>query len=68
MTLQYIRDHYKVPAEFGVRVRVGRELGTIKGAKGAYLKVQLVGQTEAGCYHPTWEMKYLIDGERLEFS
>ena len=63
MSLDYIRDTYKVPAVLNGRVRysgdaVQRE-GTIVGARNAHLKVQLDGDDFAGNYHPTWKMEYL---------
>ena len=68
MTMQYLKDRYGVPAEFGARVRVNGKLGTIKGTEFAYLKIQLDGKSGIGRYHPTWEMGYFVDGEWLEFS
>ncbi|WP_202974596.1 hypothetical protein [Pseudomonas abyssi] len=63
MSLDYIRETYKVPAVLNGRVRysgdaIQRE-GTIVGAGNAHLKVQLDGDDFAGNYHPTWKMEYL---------
>jgi hypothetical protein len=65
MTVQfdsgYIYEYYGVPAKVGGRVlhtHNGRQ-GTIKGARGQYLLIQLDGDDSPGVYHPTWEMEYL---------
>ena len=62
MSLQYIRDAYKVPAHKGKRIRdyKGRT-GTITGASGAHIKVRLDGGSLSFPFHPTWEMEYLDD-------
>lgn len=63
MSFDYVRDYYRVPARKGVRVEyTGGETpkaGTIVGVKGAYIMVKLDGQSHAGPYHPTWEIRYL---------
>ncbi len=64
MTMAYIRDAYRVPAKRGGRVeytgdRSGPRLGTIIGTCSARLKIRLDGETGAGCYHPTWKLRYL---------
>ncbi|WP_025090254.1 hypothetical protein [Brucella intermedia] len=63
MSLEYISNHYRVPAKEGVRVRYtgGKtpRYGTITGAQGAHLLVQLDGQMNERPYHPTWEIAYL---------
>lgn len=63
MSLDYIRNHYRVPATEGARVKYtgGRKprLGTIVGADGAYLLIRLDGQKSGHRYHPTWEITYL---------
>jgi hypothetical protein len=67
--LQYIRDYYHVPAYVGVCVIVpGKEpakdrTGTIAGAEGSNLKVELPGKKHPQIYHPTWEMIYLPSGQ-----
>jgi len=63
MGIAYIRKYYGVPAKRGGRVlykRPGMEKeGTIKGAKGAHLKIQLDGDTKPLLFHPTWNLTYL---------
>ncbi len=67
--LEYIRNHYQVPAYIGVCVIVpGNEpakdrTGTIAGADGPHLKVQLPGKKHPQIYHPTWEMVYVPSGQ-----
>jgi hypothetical protein len=66
MSLDYIRNHYRVPAKVNGRVRYtwrGDRFGTIVGADGGYLLVRLDGDQDAGIYHPTWEIEYLTDEE-----
>lgn len=63
MSLEYIRETYKVPTNKGQRVSytgdgVARQ-GTIVGARNAHIMVLLDGDKKPGAYHPTWEMKYL---------
>lgn len=62
--LNYIRDHYQVPARLEGRIRFtwaqwdGDRNGSIVGADGARLKV-LFDSGEFGHLHPTWEIEYL---------
>lgn len=64
MTMDYINRHYQVPAKRGGRVKYtggtkGPRFGTIKSAKGGYLRILLDGDKHAGTYHPTWKIEYL---------
>lgn len=67
MNMQWIRDHYGVPAKRGGRVRYTPcegskdrpQLGTITSAVDQYLRVRLDGERHAGRYHPTWQIEYL---------
>jgi len=63
MSMEYIREYYKVPAKQGARVRYsgGREahLGTIVSASGGHVNIRLDGQRHALPYHPTWKLEYL---------
>lgn len=54
MSMEYIRDYYKVPAKRGRKVIVIGKLGIITGSKGAYLRVRLEGEKGSSLYHPTW--------------
>jgi hypothetical protein len=64
MSLDYIRDHYRVPAQLEGRIRftwlgwMGDPVGTIVGAAGPHLRV-LFDSGELGTLHPTWEIEYL---------
>ena len=57
--MDYIKTRYSVPAKEGGRVKFQGKEGTIVGAREAYLRIQLDGETHIGTYHPTWEMEYL---------
>lgn len=64
MTMQYIRNAYSVPAKRGGRVEYSGDktrlrLGTITGTSAAKLRIRLDGDNFAGCYHPTWKLRYL---------
>ncbi|MDW5314980.1 hypothetical protein [Rhizobium sp. PL01] len=64
MSMDYVRSTYGVPAKRGGRVeysgdKTGLRLGTIIGTYSARLKIRLDGDQDAGCYHPTWELRYL---------
>ncbi len=66
MSMQYIRDYYKVPATRGARVRWAgmtetRE-GTIVGSRGAHLRVRFDGSVVIHTMHPTWQVEYLEGG------
>lgn len=68
MSLEYIRNYYKVPAEIGRRVEYTSETGTkqgvIVGAWNQYIQIHFDGEKKpAGVFHPTWKMKYLEMGE-----
>lgn len=63
---QYVRDHYRVPAFIGRRVRLtyqGTHEGTITGFDGQYLIVKWDHEPQNVRYrprvHPTWELEYL---------
>lgn len=65
MSLEYIRETYKVPAQVGGRVlykppyrKDGIE-GTIRGEQGAHLLIQLDGCDGTLPFHPTWCLTYL---------
>ncbi len=63
LSLDYIRNYYKVPAEEGRIVEIDGERGVIIGGRNSYIKVLLdkdePGQHSAGCYHPTCGVEYL---------
>lgn len=68
MSMQYIRDTYRVPAKRGGRVEFSGSalpiMGTITGSNGARLRIRLDGATVSLNYHPTWKLKYLDASER----
>ena len=67
MSMAYIREHYKVPAKRGARIRwtwhrlrvEHKDTGTIVGSRGQYLRVRFDGSPEVLSLHPTWEIEYL---------
>lgn len=68
MSMQWIRDHYGVPAKQGGRVEYtpcegskdeAGKFGTITGTSGPHLLIRLDGQKNALPYHPTWQLRYL---------
>jgi len=63
MSMEYIRETYRVPATKGQRVLCtggGAAIGgTIVGYKGAHLKIR-TDDGHTGFYHPTWEMQYPV--------
>lgn len=62
MSMDYIKDTYRVPAKRGGRVEYtygGSRFGTITGADGARLRIRLDGEIASRVFHPTWELKYL---------
>jgi hypothetical protein len=65
--LDYIRQHYGVPAKRGARIRFtdggfSRE-GTIVSASGPYLRVQFDGMRYKSTLHPTWNVEYIADSK-----
>lgn len=58
MSLQYIRDTYRVPAKRGGRVEFQGRPGTITSTDGARLRVRLDGDRRNVILHPTWEVTY----------
>jgi len=59
MTLKYIRETYKVPANRGERVVIfSGQKGTIKSARGGHLMILVDGQKIAKPFHPTWNIDY----------
>jgi hypothetical protein len=70
MSMAYIRDHYKVPAKRGGRVRYSGNPGgqppvdgTITASDGAHLRIRLDGNKHSYVFHPTWKLEYLEDDE-----
>ena len=65
MSIAWVRKHYNVPAQRGMRVRYTGEgsdkpeLGTITGAKSGHLLIRLDGVKHSMPFHPTWELEYL---------
>lgn len=57
----YIKRYYGISAKVGDKVSYSGgkfpQEGTIVGADGAYLRVQLDRDPYIGKYHPTWELK-----------
>lgn len=62
MSLEYIKENYKVPAEIGRKVRFeGKKEGVIVKPIGGYIGVVFDGDkaTNVRPLHPTWEVEYL---------
>ena len=55
--MDYIRQTYNVPAKIGGKVKFGSNKGTIIGADGAHLIIDVDGKV--GRYHPGWHLNYL---------
>lgn len=70
--MDYIRTTYRVPAKRGGRVEythpVPPRTGTIVGSRGARLRIRLDGDTNAGNYHPTWQLCYLAAAPAAQSS
>ena len=62
MSLKYIQEYYKVPAEYGREINFeNKRKGVIVGARGQYIEV-LFHDCKPGnlaSLHPTWEVEYL---------
>jgi len=71
MSMEYIRNYYKVPARQGGRVCYSggpeARLGTIVSASGGHLNIRLDGQRHTLPYHPTWKLEYLPDQDARDF-
>lgn len=59
MSMDYIRNHYDVPAKRGMKVIVYGKPGVITAADGQYLRIRLDGTKRSGIYHPTDRIEYL---------
>jgi len=66
MSIDKIRKKYNIPAKRGGRVKYTGDhngkvtkYGTIKSARGGYLKILIDGEKTARTFHPTWEIEYL---------
>ena len=62
MSLEYIRNYYKVPAEVGRRVKCHDTTleGVIVSATHQYINIHFEGDKKPkGPYHPTWNLTYL---------
>lgn len=68
--MAHIRKHRGVPAKRGGRVfykHLGK-FGTIRSAKGGYLRIQLDGYDFAHTFHPTWQLDYLNESGNVIHS
>ena len=59
MSIEYIRDHYNVPAKQGGNVIWQGRKGVIVGSRNAYLRIRIVDEKTTILIHPTWEVEYL---------
>src|SRR6185312_12026274 len=59
MSIQYIRDYYKVPAKVGGKVIAYGKPGVITGTNGPYLMIRYDGSKHARPHHPTDRIEYL---------
>lgn len=59
MSLEYIREHYKVPAKLDMTVIAQGQRGTIVGSKGSYLEIKMEGKKNSLLFHPTDGIKYI---------
>jgi hypothetical protein len=63
MSIQYVRDYYKVPAKRGGRIMFdGWRIGTILSADGPYLRIRFDDRerkSHVEYVHPTWRVDYL---------
>lgn len=67
MSMQWIRDHYPVPAKRGGRIRFMGQPGRITSTNAGHLVIHLDGQPAGWRHyvHPCWRMDYLDGlGER----
>jgi hypothetical protein len=65
MSMNYIRDTYKVPAKRGTRVIACGKLGKIIGSRGGYLRIKIDTEKKPLLFHPTWNVVYLTsDGKQ----
>jgi hypothetical protein len=58
MSLEYIRQHYGVPAFRGRRVVAYGKPGEITGAHGPHVMIRLDGMKHSLPHHPTDEIEY----------
>lgn len=61
MDFEYIKNHYKVPAEYGREVIVNGRKGVITEDEGNYIGVVFYDDKKRNSMpcHPTWEVEYL---------
>lgn len=63
MSIECIRNHYRVPAKIGGRITYDSVAGTIIGTHGSYLRVRMnSAPSRTAILHPTWRVVYL-DGD-----
>jgi len=70
MSLDYIRNTYRVPAQKDglVEYSGGKKtvLGRITGARDGHILIRLFDMRHAMPFHPTWKLRYLAaDGTEL---
>lgn len=57
-SIDYIRQHYGVPAEIGGKIKFEGTPGVITGTTDHYLVAQLDGEDYPATLHPTWHVTY----------
>ena len=68
MSMEYIRNHYGVPAKRGARIKFTGTImntplvGTIVYSRNQYLLVKMDNDHKIWTLHPTWEIEYLPEG------
>jgi len=62
MSMEYIRNYYKVPAKRGGKIIFDYpdpRIGVITSAQGHYIRVRFPEHKHSLILHPTWKVEYL---------
>lgn len=67
MSIEEIRKHRGIPAKRGMKVfsRHSKRFGVITGTSGGCLKIRLDGDKHSRCFHPTWELEFILNDGSL---
>lgn len=58
MSMEYIRQHYGIPAKRGLRIKFCGHPATITGSEDARLRIRIDGDDRSVIVHPTWRIEY----------
>lgn len=64
--MDWVRKYYNLPfLKRGMRVEANGKSGVVTSVKSAYVRVKLDEAKKTSLWHPTWNMKYFDENNKL---